>query len=65
MDVDELEKILMPFKRIIRKTRSVQEAIKLAFENSESKEDLILVCGSLYIVGEAFSVLKTIKLPQY
>ncbi len=65
MDVDELEKILTPFKRIIKKTRSVQEAMKLAFENSDNKEDLILVAGSLYIVGEAFSALKTIKPPQY
>ncbi|MFH1063319.1 MAG: cyanophycin synthetase [Candidatus Omnitrophota bacterium] len=65
MDVDELEKILLPFKRIIKKTRSVQEAMKLAFENSDSKDDLILVAGSLYIVGEAFTALKTIKLPKY
>ena len=59
MDVDELANILSPFKRIIHKTRSVQEAMELAFKNSQNKEDLILVTGSLYIVGEAFTALKT------
>lgn len=65
MDVDELEKILVPFKRIIKKTRSVQEAIELAYKTSDSKDDLILITGSLYIVGEAITALKTIKLPEY
>lgn len=64
MDVDELEKILVPFKRIIKKTRSVQEAIELAYKTSDSKDDLILITGSLYIVGEAITALKTIKLPE-
>jgi dihydrofolate synthase / folylpolyglutamate synthase len=65
INVDELEKILSPFKRVIQKTHSVYEAMKLAFEHSDSKDDLILVTGSLYIVGEAFTALKTIKLPKY
>jgi dihydrofolate synthase/folylpolyglutamate synthase len=65
MDVDELAEILYPFKRIMHKTRSVSEAMQLALESSSSKEDLILITGSLYIVGEAFSALKTMKLPQY
>ncbi|MBU1086428.1 MAG: bifunctional folylpolyglutamate synthase/dihydrofolate synthase [Candidatus Omnitrophica bacterium] len=65
MDVDELANLLPQFKRIIRKTHTVQEAMKLAFENSSSKDDLILVTGSLYVVGEAFTALKTIKCPRY
>ncbi|MBU1043724.1 MAG: bifunctional folylpolyglutamate synthase/dihydrofolate synthase [Candidatus Omnitrophica bacterium] len=65
MDVDELENILAPFKRIIKKTHTVQEAISMAFENSTSKDDLILVTGSLYVVGEAFTALKTINFPKY
>ncbi|MFH1092645.1 MAG: folylpolyglutamate synthase/dihydrofolate synthase family protein [Candidatus Omnitrophota bacterium] len=65
MDVNTLEKKMFQFKRIIKKTKTVSEALKLAIENTSSKNDLILVAGSLYLIGEAYTALKDLKFPEY
>lgn len=60
MDVDTLASRIPRFQKVIRKTVHVEQALKLAVENA-GPEDLILLTGSLYLVGEAFKVLKTIN----
>ncbi|MFH1460650.1 MAG: folylpolyglutamate synthase/dihydrofolate synthase family protein [Candidatus Omnitrophota bacterium] len=65
MDVDTLAKKMSLFQRIIKKTKTVQEALLLAVKETTNKDDLILVTGSLYVVGEAFLALKTIRFPDY
>ena len=65
MDVDTLEQKMFQFKRIIKNTKTVNDALKLAFENASHKEDLILVAGSLYLIGEAYTALKELKIPNY
>ncbi len=65
MDVDTLEQKMFPFKRIIKKTKTVGEALKLAIENTSNKNDLIVVAGSLYLIGEAYTALKGLKIPEY
>ncbi|MBI2079364.1 bifunctional folylpolyglutamate synthase/dihydrofolate synthase [Candidatus Micrarchaeota archaeon] len=55
-DPKEIEKVaskLVKTKLIKDVRKSVKEAIKLA-----KKKDLILVCGSIYMLGEVFEVLK-------
>jgi len=65
MDVDTLAQKLAPFGRIIKKTNTVKEAMKMAFENISSPEDMILVTGSLYIVGETFTAIKELEFPKF
>ncbi len=65
MDVDTLEQKMFQFKRIIKKTKTVQEALCLAVKNTSNKDDLILVAGSLYLIGEAYIALKELKIPNY
>ncbi|MCK4993675.1 MAG: bifunctional folylpolyglutamate synthase/dihydrofolate synthase [Candidatus Omnitrophica bacterium] len=65
MDVDTLEQKMFQFKRIIKKTKTIQEALNLAIENTSNKDDLILVAGSLYLIGEAYIALKDLRIPKY
>ncbi len=65
MDVDAIEQKMLPFKRIIKKTKTVGEALDLAIENTSNKNDLIVVAGSLYLIGEAYTALKDLKIPEY
>lgn len=65
MDVDTLEQKMFPFKRIIKKAKTIKEALNLAIENTSNKDDLILVAGSLYLIGEAYTALKDLKIPKY
>jgi len=60
MDVDELEKRMVRFQKIITKTTNVEEALNIAVEKADP-EDLIVVAGSLYLIGEVFKLLKTIN----
>ena len=65
MDVDTLEQKMLLFKRIIKKTKTVGEALSLAIESISNKNDLIVVAGSLYLIGEAYMALKDLKFPEY
>ena len=65
MDVDALEQKMLPFRRIIKKTKTVKEALNIAIENTSNKNDLIVVAGSLYLIGEAYTALRDLKFPEY
>ena len=65
MNVDDLEKRLHRYQKVIKKTYSVSEALEEAVKNISSPEDIIIIAGSLYLVGEVFSLLRSIKFPQY
>ncbi|MBI4845462.1 MAG: bifunctional folylpolyglutamate synthase/dihydrofolate synthase [Candidatus Omnitrophica bacterium] len=63
--VEELEKKMEPFKKIIKLTKTVEDAIKLAIENVNGPDDLITITGSIYIVGEAYQALRTLKFTKF
>lgn len=65
MDVDTLEEKLIAFKTIIKKTDTLSQALELAVGNITSRNDFILITGSFYLVGEAFTALKTIRFPKF
>ena len=56
----ELKKILEGLSSNLTTTQGIEEALNLAKEKS-SKEDLILITGSLYLVGD---MLKTVSLEK-
>ncbi|MCM8812680.1 MAG: bifunctional folylpolyglutamate synthase/dihydrofolate synthase [Candidatus Omnitrophica bacterium] len=47
---------------MLRKTRNVEDAIRLAAQEAGA-DDLILLAGSLYAVGDAFKVLRSFVFP--
>ena len=60
MPVDKMEAVLKDYingRYQITKTRSVREALAKAIQKSR-KGDLVLVTGSLFVVGEARDILK-------
>lgn len=64
MDMDTLEKTAKRFNRNIKKAKDVQEALKMSLKNI-GPEDLIVVTGSLFVVGEALQLLKIITFPKF
>ncbi len=63
MSVEELEKVAARPNRNVIKTRNVSEALKLAVKNV-GPDDLILVAGSLYLIGEVLKAFRTIEFPK-
>jgi len=65
MGVDTLAEKMGPFKRIIKKSKNIDEALRMALDNTSHRDDLVVVTGSLYLVGEALTALKNITIPNY
>ncbi|MCG2703250.1 MAG: bifunctional folylpolyglutamate synthase/dihydrofolate synthase, partial [Candidatus Omnitrophica bacterium] len=65
LNVDALEKRMPEYQRVIKKTKRVYDALKMAVENISSRDDLVIVAGSLYLVGEAYTVLKEMRIPDF
>ncbi len=65
MKTDDLAKKLSRYQKVIKKTYSAGEALRAAVEMVEGPDDLIVIAGSLYLVGEVFSLLHSVEFPQF
>lgn len=63
LEVETLEKTAAKFNKNIKKTINVAQAITVALENAGA-QDLILVTGSLYLVGEVLKIAPDINFPN-
>ncbi|MCP4650591.1 MAG: bifunctional folylpolyglutamate synthase/dihydrofolate synthase [PVC group bacterium] len=60
LDVDTLEATVTKYHKNVKKTENVKQALELAAENV-GQDDLIIVTGSLYLIGEALKASRTLK----
>jgi len=64
LDTESLEKTVRRFNRHTKKTSRVEQALKLALEDA-SQRDLIVVAGSLYLIGEVLKNLRSLEFPSF
>lgn len=63
MPVQELEAVARRFHRQVQVAPTIEDALQIARQDI-GPEDLILIAGSLYLVGESFAALRTVKMPR-
>ena len=63
MPVQELEAVVRRFHHQVQVAPTIEDALQIARQDI-GPEDVILIAGSLYLVGETFAALRTVKMPR-